>query len=265
MFSAKQVFEFCTTAHYYASYSTGVFVINYLFILFIMNPNQFIRDSYNNIVELCIILFNIAVECKMMYDETVEPFLEKYFTFIHHLFHGDKHFPKPELSPAFMYTVDGDLINGYEDEHQENQENQEDDVMIFTYRRHTVDDDVYYINTELTDSPDVKHLLFKNMPFFHIELKDQDNKTHDISANIKKFYIKGHSMDNVFFKAFMNYFYKVNIDENNYTVELITDQFENKTLKPEDVLHLLTRDKVEKIKAETDIITDSSSGDKKTD
>lgn len=276
MFSYSSIFEFCKTAHYYSSYLIGVMVINYLFILFISNPRQFMKDSYNNLIDLCIDIFDIVVECKMIYDDHIEPFVQRYFRCTRRLFNGNEQISRTETPIDFMYTMNGDIVNVKQEE---------SDICVFQMNR--LNDELYYINTDIinkmndnsgnesVDESDnetsdnqtitdnsLLRLLFKNMPFFHIEL-DDNNTTHDISRDMKKFYIKGHRFDNVFFKAFMKHFNNVNIDENKYSIKLITSEFENKTLTQDDVLYLNDPEIVKNTKLDDEEIIDSFSETRK--
>ena len=139
----------------------------------------------------------------------------------------------------FCYNLDGNLlsINNYDNNND------------FLYIHKKINDKEYFILNGLNDYFDnkVHHIfLFKTQPFIQMTLY-ANGKMYDINNEIKKFYIKYHFFDKVFFKAFMKYFYSVEIDENNYTIEVITKDCDIININCDNVLFLSNKEITEQI------------------
>jgi hypothetical protein len=214
---------------FYISLINGYAVSYYLIFLFFANPKQFIKDTYSNIVEGIVILFDFFVECNMAYNEYIEPKLKRVFT----LFDSNEY----DLNNrSICYDSNGDLVNiDY----------------VYAFDKISIDGKEYFVSDRIEEV-----IPFKKQPFIQVELK-YNGVDYDINEHIKKFYVRGSVFDSIFFKAFMKYFYNVNIDSTNYTIQIITNDCNIKTLGPEDILYMKKYNEIQYDKDNVDLVDHS--------
>lgn len=201
----------------------------FLSMEYLSEPENFIQNIRSKSIDIAYWTFDKVITIKHKYDD-----LGNYYN------NRNKNNKKDKID-IFCYDKQGSLI-----QHIRNETDKEFHTIVYNKKQ-------YFVNSTISHQT-IKSLNYP--PFLNVELiipnnhinineamddyNNSSNKhefnTYNIYDKLKLFFIKGNVFDDTFFKAFMKYFYKLEIE--NYFLHVITNKCETKTITQNQMIKM---------------------------